>query len=421
MDLKKELSGVAKVAAQIMGEQLKGQQHQIDKNKNNKIDAHDFAILRGEKKAVKKEEVELTQDEAEMLASLTQEEFDSLTEEEQDLFIEYFQPLDEISTNAAKNYLKKAVSSSSKLNQKSAKPGEAEAEKLNYSHENAPYETKQFQKFSKRRTGIRRAINKLASAHPDNKKLATTARQAFNKMHNANYRIGLDGAKNHPKDVEHIKKQHAIIHKAVHAMKEEVEQIDELSKTTLRNYLKGSRAENQGGLGTAGHMSDKARSLGRTEQDKEDSRYEGAKTAKRKLDAMKEEVEQEEESFMTFSEMLAAYKEHGLAVIAEEPTEEEFNDEIKKAQAKSEGKEKADVAKASVQAVKQEEIEVLDADVINGVEEVTIDERSMTKPEMEKREDIVKGMKKKMSGFKERYGDRAKNVMYATATKQAMK
>jgi hypothetical protein len=30
-------------------------------------------------------------------------------------------------------------------------------------------------------------------------------------------------------------------------------------------------------------------------------------------------------------------------------------------------------------------------------------------------------MKKGMPGFKERYGDRAKNVMYATATKQAMK
>ena len=58
MDLKKELSGVAEAAAKIMDEQLKGQQHQIDKNKNNKIDAHDFAILRGEKKAVKKEEVE---------------------------------------------------------------------------------------------------------------------------------------------------------------------------------------------------------------------------------------------------------------------------------------------------------------------------------------------------------------------------
>jgi hypothetical protein len=36
-------------------EELKGQQHKIDKNKNGKIDAHDFKILRGEKKAVKEE------------------------------------------------------------------------------------------------------------------------------------------------------------------------------------------------------------------------------------------------------------------------------------------------------------------------------------------------------------------------------
>ena len=73
---------------------------------------------------------------------------------------------------------------------------------------------------------------------------------------------------------------------------EAIEQLDELSKTTLRNYLKGSRQENQGGLGSAGHMSDKARSLGRTDQDKEDGRYEGAKRAKRKLS---EEAEQLDE------------------------------------------------------------------------------------------------------------------------------
>ena len=49
------------------------------------------------------------------------------------------------------------------------------------------------------------------------------------------------------------------------------------------------------------------------------------------------------------------------------------------------------------------------------------EERSMTEPEMKKREEIVKSMKKGIAGFKERYGDRAKEVMYATATKQAMK
>ena len=38
-----------------------------------------------------------------------------------------------------------------------------------------------------------------------------------------------------------------------------------------------------------------------------------------------------------------------------------------------------------------------------------------------KKEDIVKGMKKNMGDLKARYGDKAKNVMYATATKMAKK
>ena len=46
--------------------------------------------------------------------------------------------------------------------------------------------------------------------------------------------------------------------------------------------------------------------------------------------------------------------------------------------------------------------------------------RSMTKGEMNKREKIVKGMKKNKAGFKKRYGKDAEAVMYATATKQAM-
>jgi len=46
--------------------------------------------------------------------------------------------------------------------------------------------------------------------------------------------------------------------------------------------------------------------------------------------------------------------------------------------------------------------------------------RSMNKGEMNKREKIVKGMKKNKAGFKKRYGKDAEAVMYATATKQAM-
>ena len=45
----------------------------------------------------------------------------------------------------------------------------------------------------------------------------------------------------------------------------------------------------------------------------------------------------------------------------------------------------------------------------------------MSAAEMKKREEIVKGMKKNLSSFTQRYGKDAKSVMYATATKQAMK
>ena len=56
----------------------------------------------------------------------------------------------------------------------------------------------------------------------------------------------------------------------------------------------------------------------------------------------------------------------------------------------------------------------------NAFEETELGERKMSDAEMSKREDIVKGMKKNIKGFKEKYGKRAKEVMYATATKKAM-
>jgi hypothetical protein len=43
----------------------------------------------------------------------------------------------------------------------------------------------------------------------------------------------------------------------------------------------------------------------------------------------------------------------------------------------------------------------------------------LTEPETKKKEEIVKSMKKGLSGFKERYGKDAKSVMYATATARA--
>jgi hypothetical protein len=134
------------------------------------------------------------------------------------------------------------------------------------------------------------------------------------------------------------------------------------------------------------------------------------------------------------SEMVALYKEGGMKaffesikkedLIAEEPDSEQFAKELEDQKKRAAGtKPQVDVAKPSVQSVKQEEVEiqVINADLANGVDQVDIEERVMTEPEKEKKEEMVKSMKKGLAGFKERYGDRAKNVMYATATKNAMK
>lgn len=62
-----------------------------------------------------------------------------------------------------------------------------------------------------------------------------------------------------------------------------------------------------------------------------------------------------------------------------------------------------------------------DAEVYESVQEGTVSEAEMTDAQKAKREEIVKELKKKMDEFKDRYGDRATDVMYATATKMAMK
>jgi hypothetical protein len=50
----KALKGVAEAVSKIMDEELKGSQHKIDTNKNGKVDAHDFKLLRA-KKGMKEE------------------------------------------------------------------------------------------------------------------------------------------------------------------------------------------------------------------------------------------------------------------------------------------------------------------------------------------------------------------------------
>lgn len=283
MNLKKELGGVADAVTKIMDEALKGDQHKIDANKNNKIDAQDFKLLRSKKKV-----------------------------------------------------------------EEAAKPDFLDLDK--------------------------------------------------------------DGNKKEP------------MKKASSEMKkEEVEQIDEYKST-------GGVYKHKGTYGT-----EKSLEAGYTDYDKENE------LAKKNLKVKEPKKYGARQNFVrstrvneSFTSILASYKENGLKGIAEmfateQASQEEYDKEIEKAKAKSQGKDKAEVAKASVQAVKSEQthtkIEVIDMSDPYNIQkrEIDLEERKMTDDEMEKKEDIVKSMKKGMKGFKERYGERAKEVMYATATKQAMK
>ena len=54
-------------------------------------------------------------------------------------------------------------------------------------------------------------------------------------------------------------------------------------------------------------------------------------------------------------------------------------------------------------------------------DEITLLEKEMTPDQKKKREQIVLSMKDKENEFKEKYGDKWKSVMYATATKMALK
>ena len=88
-----------------------------------------------------------------------------------------------------------------------------------------------------------------------------------------------------------------------------------------------------------------------------------------------------------------------------------------KPETKSDEKDDADT-KADPKKKKKGNGEPVDTKPTMNAEEV---KEEMTDAQMKKREEIVKELKKKEDYFKEKYGEKADEVMYATATKMAMK
>jgi hypothetical protein len=166
---------------------------------------------------------------------------------------------------------------------------------------------------------------------------------------------------------------------------EEYEQLDELSKNTLGSYVKKASKD-------AEKSGEKAYDLQTGSKGVDHSMLKNASDKHRKK---YEKVLKKVDNLYTRQAKRDAGVERATSKMAEEM--ESFEEQT------------------------HTTVEFIDYNDVNGVKYAEIDlaERKLTDAETGKKEEIVKSMKKGLSGFKERYGKDAKSVMYATATARA--
>lgn len=364
----KALKGVTDAVSKIMDEELKGNQHKIDANKNGKVDAHDFKLLRA-KKTMKEEQ------------------------------------LDELSKSTVKSYVMKKMEKPTTTKKDVKGMTNAYNRLKNYKPTSEAVELDEgMDTVHVRNRNSGKELMVPATA------VKTYEKHGYFPVPGSNVKEGFEEMEKYRKEKEKessFEKKKTDKGTAYSRKPEKTEKKVEEGFDDMDKYLKDkNKPQPNGGAGK-----------------KPGKAYGGSKQA-------------DEKKSMT--EMLELYNEHGLKVLSmmntksvkfgdtevelldaddvngfvetvvEEVDNETFTKEVNAQKAKAEGKgKKAEVAKASVQAVKQEEVE--------------LDERHLTAAETKEKEMNVKGMKKNLSGFKARYGDRAKEVMYATATKQAKK
>ncbi len=192
--------------------------------------------------------------------------------------------------------------------------------------------------------------------------------------------------------------------------KEEVERIDEISLETMKSAKsklaqKASEYHHDDNKHWARNYAVRALDMGK-------------KIRKKETSLKKEEVEGMVQP--SFSDLLESYREAGLKgffenfqVVQEEPTNDEYTAEVKKAQAKSEGKDKADVAKAAVQAVQSEEVELEEGYKLSAQDQRDIDAKHKRQSDQEYRDNMRERNRKESEQKK------AKSSKEAWASKHA--
>jgi len=500
----KSIKNVAEVAAKIMDEALKGNQHKIDANKNNKIDSHDFKLLRAGKKPEQvKEEIDLQEksDDYEVKQSKTDPDVHHVHYKGKKIGYVYGNKKD----MWGHEYHAMGTGDDGHSSKREA----VSALKADHKH----HISGAYMKESGEMGPVKNTKGSVLMKHK-------TSGKEINII-------------NTP---EAVKQHQARGYEKVSTVKKEEVELQEMSDmidALIQEYeSKGGTYRHKGTYGYGG----KGAEHGETDYKKENDMAKAAdKPAKKKYGSRQNYVRSTRVN-ESFTELLQKYTEGGVRslneslYIVEEADNDQFTAELEKAKKKDAGQDRNDkaIAAGATQSVKSvsEEVDQIDEAMshqaattmkhikpgtlrqnygdrkdaanikpgISGVadrlamlarakkegrlkedqeqidenlpmtslkpghdekaarflarqvkgtpvagkaqsapqkeggmkkkvkEEVEqVDERQMTEPEMKKREEIVKSMKKGMAGFKQRYGERAKSVMYATATKQAMK
>lgn len=331
----KTLRSVADAVMKVMDEELKGNQHKIDANKNNKIDAHDFKLLRKKK---------LTEDLLSESASWKTSSGGTIT---------------------------------------TTKTGVRHTGKYGTSHYDEAKPKKE------------------APAKPAAKELTDDEFKAKHGMSRKNYERMKSGVKIGEEygflDLINMYEEYGLA--AITAMTQLVE---EPTEEEFNAELKIAQAKAEG-KGPKAKVADAAVKGVKVQEDVDLSMY--------TIDELEEFLVSEE------FEQLDEISKQGLQRYIRASSENLGSHAFKGGVAHRDDDTEARAEHAKKEVKRQKGIMTAARKLAK--EEVELDERSLTSDEKAEMEKNVKGMKKKLSSFKARYGDKAKSVMYATATKMA--
>ena len=416
----KSIKNVAEAAAKIMDEALKGNQHKIDANKNNKIDSHDFKLLRAGKKpeqvkesgemgAVKNtkgsvlmkhktsgKEINIinTPEAVKQHQARGYEKVSTVKKEEVEL-----QEMSDMIDALIQEYESKGGTYRHKgtygYGGKGAEHGETDYKKENDMAKATEKPAKK--KYGSRQnyvrsTRVNESFTELLQKYTEGGvRSLNESLYIVEEADNDQFTAELEKAKK--KDAGQDRNDKAIAAGATQSVKsvsEEVDQVDEAmshqAATTMKHIKPGTLRQNYGDRKDAANIKPGIKGVADRIAMLDRAKKEGR---------LKEDQEQIDEN-LPMTSLKPGHDEKAARFLARQVKGTPVKGKAQSAPQKEGGMKKK---------VKEE------------VEQV--DERQMTEPEMKKREEIVKSMKKGMAGFKQRYGERAKSVLYATASKIA--